>query len=142
MNYWFGGIEFLLGDANPITLEDGRGAIYTWVPDEPILEFNLLYFHPGKSRGNHFHPEFTEYFMVAQGVVALFTREPKSNKIINRLCGEGTVFRSAPRVPHTILAITEAKCISLITKPWDTCDVPIVYEPLASSPDSNFFESK
>jgi len=132
MSHWFGGIEILHGRANPSTLDDGRGAIYTWIPAEPIKEFNLLYFNTGKTRGNHFHPEFTEYFVVIEGSIALFTIDPKTDEIINMLCGEGTVFKSAPKVPHAIIAITPAKCMSLITKPWDECTVPIVYENLST----------
>ena len=132
MSQWFGGIEILQGKANPVTLDDGRGAIFTWVPSEPIKEFNLLYFNAGKTRGNHFHPEFTEYFMVIEGSVVLFTIDPKTNETINMLCGEGSVFKSAPNVSHTVIAITPAKCISLITKPWDECDVPIVYVNLTT----------
>ena len=95
-------------------------------------EFNLLYFNAGKTRGNHFHPEFTEYFAVIEGTIALFTIDPKTDEVINMLCGEGTVFKSAPKVPHAIIAITPAKCMSLITKPWDECAIPIVYENLST----------
>jgi len=27
----------------------------------------MLYFTPGASRGDHYHPEFTEYFLVVEG---------------------------------------------------------------------------
>jgi hypothetical protein len=33
-------------------------------------------------------------------------------------------------IPHMVRAITEAKCLSLITKPWDTCEKPIIYHDL------------
>ena len=36
------------------TVRDGRGGIFTWVPPEPILEWNMLIFHPNKIRGNHY----------------------------------------------------------------------------------------
>lgn len=134
MGNWFGGIEILSGSSNPETLSDGRGGIFTWIPNEDIREFNLLYFNAGKVRGNHYHPEFTEYFMVVAGAITLFTIDPDSRKSINMLCGEGSVFKSAPFVPHAIHAITDSKCISLITKPWDECEVPIVYTNLFESP--------
>ncbi len=125
-----GNIEILRGTANPDTILDGRGAIFTWIPEEEIREFNLLYFNAGKFRGNHFHPEFTEYFIVLRGVVTLFTLDPDSKETLNMICGEGTVFKSAPGVPHAIHAVTESQCMSLITKPWDECTTPIVYENL------------
>lgn len=126
----FGNIEILRGTANPDTITDGRGAIFTWIPQDEIREFNLIYLNAGKSRGNHFHPEFTEYFIVLEGSIALFTLDPETQQTINMICGEGTVFRSAAGVPHAIHAITESKCMSLITKPWDECTVPIVFENL------------
>lgn len=129
----FGDIEILSATANPSTLLDDRGAIFTWLPSEPILEFNLLYFNAGKTRGNHFHPEFTEYFLVIKGSIALFTEDLTNGQAINMLCGEGMLLRSRPGVPHAIHAITDAVCMSLITKPWDQCDSPIVYKGLTSS---------
>lgn len=127
-----GDVEILRGTANPATILDGRGAIYTWIPDDEIREFNLLYFNAGKSRGNHYHPEFTEYFIVLKGVVALFTLDPVSRETLNMICSEGTVFKSAPGVPHAIHAISDSQCMSLITKPWDECNIPVVYEELLS----------
>ena len=63
----FGNIEILIPSCNLSTIDDGRGGIFTWIPDEPLMEFNMLYFKPGKVRGNHYHPEFTEYFLVTDG---------------------------------------------------------------------------
>lgn len=62
MSQMLGNIEILASSCNISTVQDGRGGIFTWIPQVPIVEFNLLYFHPNKIRGNHFHPEFMEYF--------------------------------------------------------------------------------
>lgn len=132
MSNWFGEIEILSGRADLGTLNDDRGGIFTWVPSDEIREFNLLYFNAGKIRGNHYHPEFTEYFLVLEGAIALFTIDPKTRETINMLCGEGTVLKSAPFVPHAIQAVTSARCMSLITKPWNECTTPIVYVGLTS----------
>jgi mannose-6-phosphate isomerase-like protein (cupin superfamily) len=127
---FFGRLIILRGEAANSTLLDGRGAIFTWVPKEDIKEFNLVIFEPGKVRGNHFHPEFTEFFMVVEGQVAVFTEEKVTRKSINTLAGPGFVFKAEPFAPHAIRSITAAKCISMITKPWAECETPIVYEPL------------
>ena len=37
-------IKILQPSCNLETVRDGRGGIFTWVPKEPILEFNLLFF--------------------------------------------------------------------------------------------------
>ena len=46
-------VQILKPDCNLETIRDGRGGIFTWIPKEPIVEFNMLYFNPGKVRGFH-----------------------------------------------------------------------------------------
>lgn len=128
--YNFGNIEILDPLCNPDTLLDGRGGIFSWVPSEAILEFTLLFFHPNKSRGNHYHPEFIEYFLVVDGVISLTTFDSNLDKKISTIGGPGFCFKSPKSVPHLVRALSEAKCVSLITKPWDECSVPIVYQDL------------
>jgi quercetin dioxygenase-like cupin family protein len=123
----FGEIEILTPQCNPSTITDGRGAIFSWVPKDAIKEFTMLFFLPGKVRGNHYHPEFTEYFLVVDGEVALFTIDPDTKKQIVMLCGKGVCFRTPPGVSHAIQAITSATCMSFITLPWDDAKAPIVY---------------
>jgi len=60
----------------------------------------------------------------------LITVDTDSGKQISMLAGEGFCFKTPPHVPHLVQAITEAKCISLITKPWDECTHPIIYKDL------------
>ena len=49
-------IEKLTPTCNLNTVKDGRGAIFTFIPKDPILEFNLNIIKAGKVRGNHHHP--------------------------------------------------------------------------------------
>ncbi len=130
MKQMLGEIEVLSAGCNVSTFQDGRGAIFTWLPNEPILEFNLLYFLPNKIRGNHFHPEFTEYFLVVDGSVLMVTREKASGKEVNMLASKGVCFRTPPNVAHAVHAITSATCVSLLTKEWDKCNPPIIHEDL------------
>ncbi len=51
----------LAPECNLTTLTDGRGGIFTYYPQDPIVEWNLLFTHQGESRGFHFHKEFDEY---------------------------------------------------------------------------------
>ena len=62
-----GNIDILGATCDPITVKDGRGGIFTWVTDHPILEFNLNIIMPNHVRGNHSHPEFFEYFPLIEG---------------------------------------------------------------------------
>jgi mannose-6-phosphate isomerase-like protein (cupin superfamily) len=127
---YLGQLEVLSPDCNLKTLEDGRGAIFSWVPDDAIREFTLLYFHPNKIRGNHYHPEFIEYFLVLEGKLLLSTVDQVSGNQLTHLVGPGFCFKTPIGVPHAIQAITESTCISLITKPWDLCDTPIIHNSL------------
>ena len=36
-------IKILQPSCNLETVRDGRGGIFTWLPQEPIVEFNLLF---------------------------------------------------------------------------------------------------
>ncbi len=128
MKHRLGNIEVLTASCNISTVQDGRGAIFTWLPDLPIVEFNMLYFLPNKIRGNHFHPEFVEFFLVVEGTVVMVTKDPDTGKDLNMQAGRGTCFRTPPNVPHAVHAVTSAICISMLTKPWEQCDRPIVYE--------------
>jgi len=130
MQQKLGNIDIIMASCNIKTVQDGRGAIFTWLPDTPILEFNLLYFQPNKIRGNHHHPEFVEYFLIVQGSVVMVTRDPATGKELNMHASQGICFRTPPNTPHAVHAITESVCISMLTKPWDQCDRPIVYHDL------------
>ena len=55
-------------NCNLATIRDGRGAIFSFVPDAPILEFTHQFIKAGKIRGNHCHPEFDEYILLVDGV--------------------------------------------------------------------------
>ena len=125
-----GNIEVFESSCNITTVQDGRGAIFTWLPKEPIVEFNLLYFLPNKIRGNHFHPEFIEYFLIVEGSVVMVTKDPETGKEINMLASKGICFRTPANTPHAVHAITDATCVSLLTKPWDDCQKPIIYEEM------------
>ena len=124
---FLGSIELLPGNCNPATVSDGRGGIFSWVPEDDIKEFAFLFFNPGKIRGNHFHPEFVEYFLVVDGAVLVSTIDVNTNQLISKIAGVGTCFRTPIGVSHAVQAIVASKCISFLTKPWDECSEPIIY---------------
>jgi mannose-6-phosphate isomerase-like protein (cupin superfamily) len=127
---FFGEIEFLNDNSNLSTIYDGRGGIFSWVPQEDIKEFTFLFFHPNKLRGNHYHPEFTEYFLVVEGELVLTCFSKDGKLPMTKLLGVGSCFRTPPGVTHAIHAITPSKCISLITKPWEKCVNPIIRDEI------------
>ncbi|MDX9779546.1 MAG: cupin domain-containing protein [bacterium] len=134
----FGNIEVLRASCNIETVQDGRGAIFTWVPSEPIVEFNLIYFQPNKVRGNHFHPEFVEYFLIVDGSVLVVTEDPETGKEINMHAGRGCCFRIPPNTPHAVHAIVQSLCVAMLTKQWDDCGLPIIRKDVMDFPEDNF----
>ena len=121
-------VTIIKPSCNLETVRDGRGGIFTWVPKEPILEYNMLYFRPGKIRGFHYHPHFVEYLLVTEGSGTLVYREnpkDKSNEKFIHL-SKGICTRTEKNTYHTLYAITEMTIVAMITKPWDECDPPII----------------
>ena len=118
-------VEILQPSCNIATVQDGRGGIFTWLPREPVLEFNMIYFQPGKTRGNHFHPEFNEYFLVVEGsgVMVWKVNVSDPDNIIHM--SKGTCVRTPIGVAHAFYAITPVTAIAMLTKEWDKCDPPI-----------------
>lgn len=119
-------IKILKPSCNLDTVRDGRGGIFTWVPEDKLAEFNMLYFLPGKTRGNHYHPEFTEYFLVVEGQGVMVTKESEDapEEVIHM--SKGMCTRAPMGVAHAFYAITPVTAIAMLTKPWDECHPPIV----------------
>jgi len=125
-----GQIEILKPSCNMSTVIDGRGGIFNWNPDKDIKEIVLLNLNKNMVRGNHYHPEFDEYFLVISGSVVLVTRDKETGKDLNMLMGPGSSWKSPAYVPHAIHAIKESTCMAFLTKPWDECKNPIIFEDL------------
>jgi mannose-6-phosphate isomerase-like protein (cupin superfamily) len=121
-------VEILRPTCNLDTVRDGRGGIFTWVPPEPIVEFNMLYFRPGKTRGFHYHPHFIEYLLVVDGSGVLVTREdaedPDCEEFIH--LSKGVCTRTVTNIYHTVYAITDMTIVAMLTKQWDHSDPPII----------------
>jgi dTDP-4-dehydrorhamnose 3,5-epimerase-like enzyme len=128
-----GQIELLRSSCNPATIFDGRGGIFTWVTDHEIREFNLVYIKPNKIRGNHFHPEFIEYFLVVDGVLLLSTFDRHLGTCVEFMATSGMCFRTPIGTTHSFHCIKDATCVSLLTKPWDMCEKPIVSDVISTS---------
>ncbi len=119
--------QILTPTCNITTLTDGRGGIFTWVPQDAIREFNIIYFNPGITRGNHYHPEFVEYFLVIDGTGAMVYKGEKGapDQVVHM--SKGSCVRSPIGVAHAFHAISQVTAIALLTKPWDDCKTPVVY---------------
>jgi len=126
----FGDISILRGECNVSTVKDGRGGIFTWVPKQPIKEFNLVQFSKGKIRGNHYHPEFDEYILIVDGTFSIVTVDPETKKEMAMIASKGTCLFIPKGIPHALVASSDATCVSFLTKCWDDCDNPILREKI------------
>jgi mannose-6-phosphate isomerase-like protein (cupin superfamily) len=127
-------IEIFKSSCNVETLRDGRGGIFTWLPEEPIVEFNMLYFRPGAVRGHHFHPEFVEYFLIVEGSGAMVTQDSEEGPREVIHMSKGMCTRAPKGVPHAFYAITAVTAVAMLSKRWDDCSPPIVKLDLADPP--------
>ena len=60
-------VERITPSCNLDTVKDGRGAIFTFIPKDPIIELNLNIVKSVKILVNHHHPEFDEYYLLTSG---------------------------------------------------------------------------
>jgi mannose-6-phosphate isomerase-like protein (cupin superfamily) len=109
------------------TIRDGRGGIFTFYPGKPIVEFNFQFINKGKIRGNHFHPEFDEYYLFTEGNGVVVSKDEKGKEEFLYV-GTGDCVYIPQGVVHVTYAITDIKYVTFLTKKWDDCKVPIVHE--------------
>ena len=128
-------IKILQPTCNLLTVRDGRGGIFTWVPEDKLEEFNMLYFQPGKTRGNHFHPEFNEYFLVVEGQGVMVTKDSEDapEEVIHM--SKGMCVRTPKGTAHAFYAITPVTAVAMLSKTWDSCNPPIVRMDVLEPPN-------
>ena len=121
-------VTIIMPTCNLETVKDRRGGIFTWLPKEPLVEFNMLYFNPGKVRGFHFHPEFIEYLLVVNGNGTLVYRDDPNDKKTEKFIhlSKGICTRTDKNTYHTVYAITEMTIVAMLTKRWDHSKPPII----------------
>jgi len=120
-------IERLFPTANLDTVKDGRGGIFTFFPHDPIVEFNYNFIKAGKIRGNHYHPEFDEYFLLTEGEGVLVTRESEQSDQEFIYLSKGHCTYTPKGTQHVFLAITDCIAVAMLTKKWDDCENPIIH---------------
>ena len=113
---------------NLVTLKDGRGSIYQWVPDKPIMEWTHQTIIKGKLRGNHYHPEFDEYILLVSGQGAIIEKGDKEDHFLRM--SKGMCVYIPRNTSHVFLATTDCESVSFLTKPWNDCKNPIIHENL------------
>ena len=141
-------IEEILPLCNLNTVKDGRGGIFTFIPKDPIVEFNYNMVKAGKVRGNHHHPEFDEYYIIVSGQGVIVSKDGPDAEDEFLYLSPGHCIRTPKDTSHVFLAITDCTLIVLLTKKWDDCKQPIVHENLGmgkgdhGDPESNFYKEQ
>lgn len=139
-------IQKFVPDCNLETIKDGRGAIFSYVPDFPILEWTHQFIKAGKIRGNHCHPEFDEYILLVAGNGVEVAQGADGGETRIDM-GKGTCIFIPRGTYHVFLAITDCESVSFLTKKWDDCDKPILHSNLGygvgdhGDPNSPFFKA-
>lgn len=116
-------IQILTPDINDLAV-DHRGAIYSYVPKDNIVEFVYINTKQGVTRGDHYHEEFDEYIMLVdgEGIYVELLEDGTKRKIV--MAAGQTIY--IPRLtPHTFIPLTDCKSVSFLTKTWNSCDKPI-----------------
>ena len=140
-------IERIDPECNLDTVRDGRGGIFTFYPKDPIVEFNFNIIKAGKVRGNHFHPEFDEYYLVVDGEGVLVSRDSSQSKEEFLWLSRGQSTFTPKGVNHVFIAIKDTTLVTMLTKRWNDCKEPIVHENLGmgkgdhGDPSSAYYKS-
>jgi uncharacterized RmlC-like cupin family protein len=103
---------------------DHRGAIYSYVPQQAIVEFVYIDTKQGVTRGDHYHKEFDEYIMLVsgEGIYVEVLGNQQRRRIV---MGAGQCIYIPALTPHTFVPLTDCKSVSFLTKRWDHCVEPI-----------------
>src|SRR3989344_1663604 len=123
-------IKKLQPECNLATVRDGRGGIFTFYPEKPIVEFTFVFVNKGKIRGNHCHPEFDEYYLITSGNGVIVTKPEGDEKEEFLYAGAGDSFYIPQGTFHVFYGITDCTMVGLLTKKWDDCKEPIIHENL------------
>jgi mannose-6-phosphate isomerase-like protein (cupin superfamily) len=105
---------------------DLRGVITTFVPPDPIVEYNLVTLRAGDVRGMHWHPHFTEYLLFMSGEGKVEWRDIDTLRYGLFRIRPGLSTRAVPRVAHAVTAETDVIFVAMLTRRWDDSDPPIV----------------
>ena len=117
-------IQRLPSECNPVTLKDGRGGIFTYYPNDPIVEWNLLFTKAGECRGFHFHKEFDEYVLITSGPGTYLGLEDDGTESVHKVAAGDCVYFPIGTA-HTLYAITDMRMVALLTKRGDDCEEPL-----------------
>lgn len=135
-------------NCNLNTITDGRGAIFSFIPEQPIVEWTYQVIKEGKIRGNHCHPEFDEYILLVSGQGVEVERDMETGEEGFIYLAQGECIYIPRGTYHVFKAITDCSSVSFLTKRWDDCKSPILHAELGhgegdhGNPKSAYHETR
>jgi len=118
-----GKIQLLTPDIADKAL-DSRGAIYSYIPYNNIVEFCYIDTKLGSVRGHHYHKEFDEYIMLVHGE-GVYLEQLDDGTVRKIVMGTGYTVYIPAHTPHTFFPLTDCKSVSFLTKRWNDTVEPI-----------------
>jgi oxalate decarboxylase/phosphoglucose isomerase-like protein (cupin superfamily) len=118
-----GRIQLLAPDISDKAV-DHRGAIYSYIPKDAIVEFCYIVTNTGVTRGHHYHKEFDEYIMLVEGE-GIYLELLADGTVRKIVIGPGQTIYLPRLTPHTFVPLTTCKSVSFLTKAWNDCAEPI-----------------
>lgn len=102
---------------------DERGTFEGLVNFGEWREINLITSDSGVKRGDHYHKETIELFIILEGEIKVNLRMVKDGKLIGNtkelFLKAGDVFVIEPYVNHTFFVIKDGKWINVLSKTID-----------------------
>lgn len=103
--------------------KDKRGTLEGLVNFGEWKEINLISSLAGVERGNHYHKETLELFIILEGKVNIVLENVKDSKLVGnktkQIVSKGDVFLIEPLVNHTFYVVEEARWINVLSKKID-----------------------
>lgn len=93
----------------------------------PINQVSIFTINPTKSRGDHYHRELDETFIVLDGKCEVFSWLGKDGKVVSKTLTEGDSVSFCPLVQHKFFSLEGCKILVLSSKEYDSKN-PDVYK--------------
>lgn len=111
------------------THEDYRGTIDGLINTGTWGEINIIFSKMNTIRGNHYHENTTELFIVLDGRIEVITQKVKNNKNIGVeervFVIAGDVFVIEPNTNHIFNIVKNSKWINVLSKPLSATEPDI-----------------
>ena len=103
--------------------EDERGSLKGLVNFGTWKEMNMITTVSGTTRGNHFHRQTTELFIILDGKIKVQCQKVNSDQlegeVVEEVFEKGDVFLIEPMTMHTFDVLEDARWINALDLPID-----------------------